>query len=827
MTSTEERIFEKATALPVDKRQDFLDKECANDDFLRNRINVLLAAHESENGILDLAVTAAVNCENLGIAEGQDIGPYRLLQQIGEGGFGVVFMAEQRKPVQRKVAVKIIKPGMDSKAVVARFEGERQALAMMDHPNIARVFDGGTSQAGQRPYFVMELVQGVPITEFCDGNSLTTKQRLELFISVCNAVHHAHLKGIIHRDIKPSNVMVTLHDGKPIVKVIDFGVAKALHQRLTEKTLFTHYGTMVGTPQYMSPEQAEMTGLDVDTRSDVYSLAVLLYELVTGTTPIETDAWQKAGLREIQRMICQDEAVRPSLRLSSSGKKLTMLAKHRSVAPARLSREVQGDLDWIVMKGLEKERTRRYDSAKELAADVECALNHQPVSAGPPSIIYRARKFVLRNRTKLAFAAAFAAVIAAITFGLVNHWNHQLASIRKDEIRLNNAIDEANATVLAAVDSTSSNELWKAADRMVSQVKQIVKESDVNQASLSRAEQFLERYQNERQDKDFLFSMEELVINKSTDQSIESLKFMEQEFRRILRDRDYDLDKLSPNELAAKLKLDRSPLKVTDALELWLSLRMKLSDAGANEITSDEVARWVEAMCSADPVPMRTAIRKTVFGTVPPSKKFLDDGIKSVDLTTACPRKLSWLAEAYLMVDHPERSDEIREFALGQHPGDLMLNYENAAHLMEGEEFSQAIRYLMRCTAIRPRNSGVWKTLGDAYGLNGEFAKAVKSTKKAIEQNPNNADLYLQLSHWLLRDDRPQAAIEAAETALSLDQNLPLAWRAIGQAHMKRQDYVHALVAFENFREHAAQNDSRVIEDWIRECRRRISAQDN
>ncbi|MEM9409541.1 MAG: serine/threonine-protein kinase, partial [Planctomycetota bacterium] len=340
MESIEEQIFADAIALTMQQREAYLDQQCQGDQQLRSRMENLLAAHEEQGGILDVQETCLQPNGVNEISAGQDIGNYRLLQKIGEGGFGIVFMAEQRKPVVRKVAVKVIKPGMDSRAVVARFEGERQALAMMDHPNIARVFDGGTNKAGM-PYFVMELVQGVPITEFCDANSFTTKERLELFITVCHAVHHAHQKGIIHRDIKPNNVMVTLHDGKPVVKVIDFGVAKALHQKLTDKTLFTQYGMMVGTPQYMSPEQAEMTGLDVDTRSDVYSLAVLLFELMTGSTPIRTEDLKTAGIKEMQRMICEDRAIRPSLRISSAGNKLTVLANHRRVLPNKLSKEIQ------------------------------------------------------------------------------------------------------------------------------------------------------------------------------------------------------------------------------------------------------------------------------------------------------------------------------------------------------------------------------------------------------------------------------------------------------------------------------------------------------
>ena len=298
-------------------------------------------------------------------APGTVIGPYKLLQQIGEGGMGTVFMAEQHQPVQRKVALKVIKPGMDSSQVIARFEAERQALAMMDHVNIARVFDAGATEAG-RPYFVMELVHGVPITKYCDDNHLTPRERLELFVPVCQAIQHAHQKGIIHRDIKPSNVMVTLYDGKPVPKVIDFGVAKATEQKLTERTLFTQYGTMVGTLEYMSPEQAEMSALGVDTRSDIYSLGVLLYELLTGSTPLTHKRIKEAAYAEILRMIKEEEPPRPSTRLSDSGEALASISANRHMEPAKLTKLVRGELDWIVMKTLEKDRNRRYETAKRL-----------------------------------------------------------------------------------------------------------------------------------------------------------------------------------------------------------------------------------------------------------------------------------------------------------------------------------------------------------------------------------------------------------------------------------------------------------------------------
>jgi len=334
---------------------------------------------------------------------------------IGEGGFGVVYMTEQEKPIRRRVALKIIKLGMDTKQVIARFEAERQALAMMDHPNIARVFDAGATDTG-RPYFVMELVKGIPITEYCDKNNLDTRQRLDLFIDVCKAVQHAHQKGIIHRDIKPSNVMITLHDGKPVPKIIDFGIAKATQHRLTEKTFFTEYRQFIGTPEYMSPEQAEMTGLEVDTRSDIYSLGVLLYELLTGTTPFEGDKLRSAAYDEIRRIIREDEPPKPSTRLSSLGDALSDVAKHRHVQPDQLCKIVRGDLDWVVMKSLEKDRTRRYETANEFAQDINRHLGDEPVSAGPPSAGYRLSKFVRRNR---AVVTAVAAVLVVLVAGIV------------------------------------------------------------------------------------------------------------------------------------------------------------------------------------------------------------------------------------------------------------------------------------------------------------------------------------------------------------------------------------------------------------------------
>jgi len=411
-------LFDRTANLDVAERARLLDAECGDDPDLRGRVEEMLAAHDAAGGFLAAPTeprpgSLAATRDATDPAPGAMIGPYKLLQQLGEGGFGVVYMAEQQEPIVRKVALKVIKLGMDTKQVIARFEAERQALALMDHPNIARIFDAGATEAG-RPYFVMELVRGIPITEYCDREWLTTRQRLELFIPVCQAVAHAHQKGVIHRDLKPSNVLVTLHAGTPVPKVIDFGIARAIHQRLTERTLFTEYGQLIGTPEYMSPEQAEMSGLDIDTRSDIYSLGALLYELLTGEKLFDPRRLRSLALREIQRVIREEEPPRPSARISSLGVTAPEIAHHRGVQASQLVRLLRGDPDWIVVKAIAKDRRRRYDSAGALAEDIERSLRSEPVSAGPPGRLYRLRKFAKRHKGPVA---ATLAVMAAVVDG--------------------------------------------------------------------------------------------------------------------------------------------------------------------------------------------------------------------------------------------------------------------------------------------------------------------------------------------------------------------------------------------------------------------------
>jgi serine/threonine protein kinase/tetratricopeptide (TPR) repeat protein len=484
---------------PAD-RAGVLDRECADDAELRRRVEALLVAHDQPESLFGwpypvhaeptLARTAAggvgfdadtsadftladtatpadgtaVRATVIGpggparITEGPGtrIGPYKLLQRIGEGGMGAVYMAEQEQPVRRRVALKIIKPGMDSEQVIGRFEAERQALAMMDHPNIARVLDAGTTDSG-RPYFVMELVHGVPITQYCDDARLSPRERLELFVPVCQAIQHAHQKGIIHRDIKPSNMLVTLYDGKPAPKIIDFGIAKATDQQLTERTLFTQFGSIVGTLEYMSPEQAEFSALGVDTRSDIYSLGVVLYELLTGSTPLERERLLGTGYAEILKRIKEEDPPKPSTRLSSSGTHRAAISERRKTEPAKLSRLMRGELDWIVMKALEKDRTRRYETANGFARDIERYLSGDPVEACPPSASYRLRKFARRYRAALAAVSAFAALL--VLGAVVSTWQAFRATRAEQK-----ATAEARRAVVAEVRSRRERDRAVAAE---------------------------------------------------------------------------------------------------------------------------------------------------------------------------------------------------------------------------------------------------------------------------------------------------------------------------------------------------------------------------
>ena len=462
-----------------EQRRLFLAQACGADNALREQVEALLALSADDffgdcGRALEQAAADVDPAEQLladEFPESRRIGAYKLLQKLGEGGGGVVYMAEQEQPIRRRVALKIIKLGMDTKSVIARFEAERQALALMDHPNIARVLDAGATETG-RPYFVMEVVYGVKITDYCDQNRVSMRERLELFIQVCNAAQHAHQKGIIHRDLKPSNILVTMHDGVPVPKVIDFGIAKATEQRLTDKTLFTSYAQLMGTPAYMSPEQMELSGLNLDTRSDIYSLGVLLYELLTGRTPFDTADLLKVGVDELRRTVREQEPLSPSAKLKTlNNEELTKTARRLHVEAPRLVSQLRGDLDWIVLKCLEKDRIRRYATANGLAVDIERFLHEEAVLARPPSQMYRLQKLVRRNR--IAVLAGATAVAALFLGSIISTWlfikeREALRSVetaRAKEMQLRREAESREKVARAAL--LASLEKYEEADRLM------------------------------------------------------------------------------------------------------------------------------------------------------------------------------------------------------------------------------------------------------------------------------------------------------------------------------------------------------------------------
>jgi serine/threonine protein kinase/tetratricopeptide (TPR) repeat protein len=723
-----DRIFwDAAQIASAEERGDYLDRACGDDVELRRQVDRLLAAKPEAESFLEspaVRLPATVDYCPASDGPGTVIGPYKLLEQIGEGGFGVVFMAEQQQPVRRKVALKVLKPGMDSRQVIARFEAERQALALMDHPHIAKILDAGQTTSG-RPYFVMELVKGIPITEYGDQVRLPVRERLELFVVVCRAVQHAHQNAIIHRDIKPSNVLVTLHDGTPVVKVIDFGIAKARGQPLTDKTLFTGFAELIGTPLYMSPEQASLSGLDVDTRSDVYSLGVLLYELLTGTTPFDQERLRTAAYDEIRRIIREEEPARPSAQISTLGQAATVVSANRRSDPKRLSQLFRGELDWVVMKALEKDRNRRYETARDLALDVEHYLHDEPVHACPPSAMYRVRKFARRNKTGLAVAGLV--LLAAVAFGGGAVWVMQdrAARLAATEQEVKRALDEATtlqgqAKWPEALEAARQAQAWLAhggSDELRRRARELGRDLEM----VMRLEEI--------RLPDVIGGMEGHVDYAATDAKI----------AKAFRDYGIDMESLGPAEAGERIRDRPIRHELAVALDHWVKVRTSVlkGKRGANDPLRK---RLLAAARVADPDEWRNQLRSALEqGQMDTLTKLAASGTIS-DLP---PQSLSLLGWALDSVGAWEQAVAVLRPAQQKYPGEFLINFQLARSLEKGghrfpadQVTDEVIRFYTVARALRPRNVPVHTLLGHSLCRRGRFDEAIAVYRRAVELDP-------------------------------------------------------------------------------------------
>jgi serine/threonine protein kinase/Tfp pilus assembly protein PilF len=750
----EEEIFHQALARGrPEERAAFLEQACAGDPALRASVEALLRANVGATGFLDQPAPApvvTVDEQPVGEGPGSVIGSYKLLEQIGEGGFGVVFMAEQTQPVRRKVALKVLKPGMDTRQVVARFEAERQALAIMDHPNIARVFDGGATQSG-RPYFVMELVKGVPITEFCDQNHLTPRQRLELFVPVCHAVQHAHQKGIIHRDLKPSNVLVTMHDTAPVVKVIDFGVAKALGQELTDKTLFTGFAQMVGTPLYMSPEQAGQSGLDIDTRSDIYSLGVLLYELLTGTTPFTRERFKKAAYDEIRRIIREEEPPRPSTRLSESKDALPSISAQRHTEPAKLTKLVRGELDWIVMKALEKDRNRRYETANGFAMDVQRYLADEPVQACPPSVGYRLRKFARRHKAGLVLAGLILLILLAVTGGI--GWNVRDRAARQA------AVEREVTSALKEAEQWQEQGKWPEALSAAKRAEGLL--------AGSGSDELRERVHQFRKDLDMVLRLDDIRLLSSDKFDFER---SDQAYAQAFADYGIDVERLPADEAGARIRgRPGVATALTAALDDWAYCRSSTGKTGSLALTA--VAQ------SADPDAWRRQVREAHKQK---DDKALAALAASPELLRQPPITLLFLASAIGL----KGDIELLRQAQRQYPGDFWINVQLAIALrrLVPPYRNESVSFMRAALAARPQSTGTLNLLGFYLDRQGKHDEAIDTYRRALQLDPKFTWARLHLGMALQKQRKADEAIDCYRKAIELDPKSAAAHIVLGNA---------------------------------------------
>lgn len=774
------------------ERAAYLDGACRNDVGLRQQVDTLLREHEQLGSFLEApaAVMVVTLDEALTEQPGRVIGPYKLMEQIGEGGMGLVFVAEQQQPVRRKVALKVIKPGMDSKSVIARFEAERQALALMDHPNIARVFEAGTTDSG-RPYFVMELVKGVSVTDYCDQHRLTTRQRLELFIPVCQAVQHAHQKGIIHRDLKPSNVLVAVHDVAPVVKVIDFGVAKAMGQQLTDKTVYTGFAQMVGTPLYMSPEQAGLSSLDVDTRSDIYSLGVLLYELLTGTTPFDSETLRQASYDEMRRIIREEEPPRPSTRLSTLERgALSTVSERRGAEPRQLSQLVRGELDWIVMKALDKDRNRRYESANSLAQDVQRYLDDEPVLACPPSAGYRLRKFARRHKVGLA-GATLALAMLAVMAGSVGWVAGDRGTRRaRAEERVLEALEVAE---LRLPDGNPH-----AAD-LVTAVRQA--EAQLDSGLVSAA--LRQRVERVLADQAMLARIEEIRLAKAEmkDKYFDT-PGADPAYATAFRKYGIDVEALGVQEAGTQIRGRMIALHLAVALDDWaLARRDREKKAGTlGKRDPTEALSWqqlLQVAQVADPDPWRGALREALAKDQE-GREDLKKLAVSAPIQKLSPTTVYLFGHALAKQEGTVLAVEVLRKGQQRYPADFWINQELANGLaeMQPPQLDEAIGFYHAALALRPQHPLVHNNLGGALAKKSQVDEAIACYRKAIEIDPQYAVAHRNLGIVLGIKGQVDAAIACHRQAIVIDPKDALAHFNLAVGLRKKSQIDEAIACY-------------------------------